>query len=80
MKNTQSVSGFGKAVAAQEFTLLDDWGRTLAILSATQGKPVLAFYNGKGEVKAWFTLTADDEPDIRFFDGSGNVIWRFSSN
>jgi hypothetical protein len=60
MDDTRIVSGFGKAVAAQEYVLVDDQGRTLAVLSATQGKPALAFYNGKGEIRAWFTLTAEE--------------------
>ena len=77
MKKTHIVSGFGKTVGAQEFTLLDNHGNTLAVLSATHGKPVLAFYNGKGKVRAWFTLTADEKPDIRFLDEAGKVCWRY---
>jgi hypothetical protein len=80
MDDTRIVSGFGKAVAAQEYVLVDDQGRTLAVLSATQGKPALAFYNGKGEIRAWFTLTADERPDIRFFDHSGKEVWRLKNN
>src|SRR5262244_3252953 len=78
MDDTRIVSGFGKAVAAQEYVLVDDQGRTLATLSATQGKPALAFYNGKGEIRAWFTLTAEERPDIRFFDETGNEVWRYN--
>src|SRR5215472_13739946 len=77
MDDTRIVSGFGKAVSAQEYVLVDDQGRTLATLSATQGKPALAFYNGKGEIRAWFTLTAEERPDIRFFDEAGNEVWRY---
>ena len=80
MDDTRIVSGFGKAVAAQEYVLVDDQGRTLATLSATQGKPALAFYNGKGEIRAWFTLTAEEGPDIRFFDDSGNEVWRYNAD
>jgi hypothetical protein len=76
MDNTRIVSGFGKTVSAQEYVLVDDQGRTLAVLSATQDKPVLAFYNGKGEIRAYFTLTADERPDIRFFNESGKEVWR----
>ena len=76
MDNTRIVSGFGKTVSAQEYVLVDDQGRTLAMLSGTHGKPVLAFYNGKGQIRAWFTLTAEERPDIRFFDESGNEVWR----
>ena len=79
MDNKITVSGFGKTVSAREYLLLDDLGRTLAVLSATQGKPALTFYNGKGEIRAWFTLTADEKPDVRFFDQSGNEIWRLRS-
>jgi len=78
MDDTRTVSGFGKSVAAQEYLLVDEHGRTLAALSATQGKAALIFYNGKGRISAWFTLTADEGPDIRFFDESGNEVWRFS--
>jgi hypothetical protein len=78
MDDTRIVSGFGKTVGAQEYLLVDDQGRTLAVLSATQGKPALTFYNGNGQIRAWFTLTADEKPDIRFFDESGNEVWRFS--
>src|SRR5262249_22639055 len=46
MDNTRIVNGFGKTVAAQEYVLVDNQGRQLAVLSATQGKPALAFYNG----------------------------------
>ena len=80
MDDTRIVSGFGKSVAAQEYVLVDERGRTLAALSATQGKPALTFYNGKGQIRAWFTLTADERPDIRFFDESGNEVWRFDDN
>src|SRR5215471_5132011 len=80
MDDSRIVSGFGKAVAAQEYVLVDDQGRTLATLSATQGKPALAFYNGKGEIRAWFTLTADERPDIRLFDESGSEVWRYNAH
>src|SRR5262245_9869234 len=78
MDHTRTVSGFGKAVAAQEYVLVDDQGRTLATLSATQGRPALTFYNGKGEIRAWFTLTAEERPDIRLFDEDGNEVWRYN--
>jgi hypothetical protein len=80
MDNTKIVNEFGKTVAAQEYVLVDDQGRQLAVLSATQGKPELAFYNGKGGIRAWFTLTAEEKPDIRFFDESGNEVWRFNDD
>jgi hypothetical protein len=80
MNDTKIVSGFGKAVSAQEYLLVDDQGRTLAVLSATHGKPALTFYNGKGEIRAWFTLTAEERPDVRFFDESGNEVWRLDDN
>ena len=80
MDDTRIVSGFGKTVAAQEYVLVDEHGRTLAALSATQGKPALTFYNGKGEIRAWFTLTAEERPDIRFFDESGNEVWRYNAD
>jgi hypothetical protein len=80
MDDARIVSGFGKAVSAQEYLLVDDQGRTLAMLSATQGKPALTFYNGNGEIRAWFTLTADERPDIRFFDDSGQEVWRLDDN
>jgi hypothetical protein len=80
MENTRIVSGFGKTVAAQEYVLVDEQGRTFAVLSATQGKPALAFYNGKGEIRAWFTLTAGERPDIRFFDETGKEVWRLDDN
>jgi hypothetical protein len=76
MDYTKIVSGFGKSVSAQEYVLVDGQGRTLAVLSATQGRPALIFYNGKGQIRAWFTLTAEEGPDIRFFDESGNEVWR----
>ena len=78
MNDTRIVSGFGKAVSAQEYVLVDDQGRTLAVLSATQGKPALSFYNGKGEIRAWFTLTAEERPDIQLFDDSGSEVWRYN--
>jgi hypothetical protein len=79
INKTKIVSGFGKAVAAQEYVLVDDQGTQLAVLSATQGKPALIFYNGKGGIRAWFTLTADEKPDVRFFDESGNEVWRLQN-
>ena len=78
MDDTRIVSGFGKAVSAQEYVLVDDQGRTLALLSATQGKPALTFYNGKGQMRAWLTLDAEEKPDIRFYDESGSEVWRLS--
>ena len=80
MDYTRIVSGFGKSVSAQEYVLVDDRGRTLAVLSAAQGKPALTFYNGKGEIRAWFTLTAEERPDIRLFDGSGKEVWRLDDS
>ena len=80
MDDTRIVSGFGKAVSAQEYVLVDEHGRTLAALNATQGKPALTFYNGKGEIRAWFTLTAEERPDIRFFDEAGNEVWRYNAD
>jgi hypothetical protein len=80
MDDTRIVSGFGKTVSAQEYLLVDDQGRMLATLSATQGKPALTFYNGKGEIRAWFTLSAEERPDIRFFDDSGKEVWRLDDN
>ena len=78
MDYTKIVSGFGKSVSAQEYVLVDGQGRTLAVLSATQGRPALIFYNGKGQIRAWFTLTAEEVPDIRFFDESGSEVWRLN--
>src|SRR5262249_60682741 len=78
MDDTGIVSGFGKSVCAQEYVLHDEQGRTLAVLSATQGKPALTFYNGKGEIRAWFTLTVEERPDIRFFDEAGNEVWGYN--
>ena len=78
MDDTRIVSGFGKAISAQEYLLVDDQGRRLATLSATQGKPALTFYNGKGHIRAWFTHTAEEKPDIRFYDESGSEVWRLS--
>jgi hypothetical protein len=80
MDDTRIVSGFGKTVSAQEYLLVDDQGTTLAMLSGTHGKPALTFYNGKGEIRAWFTLSAEERPDIRFFDESGNEVWRFGDS
>jgi hypothetical protein len=80
MDDTKIVSGFGKTVSAQEYLLVDDQGRQLAVLSATQGKPALTFYNGKGEIRAWFTLTSEERPDIRFFDESGKEVWRLDDS
>jgi hypothetical protein len=74
MDDTRIVSGFGKSVSAQEYMLHDNQGRTLAILTATQGRPALTFYSGNGQIRAWFTLTAEEKPDIRFFDESGNEV------
>ena len=78
MNDLRTVSGFGKAISAQEYVLVDDHGRRLATLSATQGRPALPFYNGKGEIRAWFTLTAEERPDIRLFDDSGSEVWRYN--
>jgi len=80
MDDTRIVSGFGKTVSAQEYVVVDNQGRTLAVLSASQGKPALTFYNGKGEIRAWFTLTAEERPDIRFFDDSGKEVWRLDDS
>ena len=80
MDDIRIVSGFGKAVSAQEYLLVDDQGRTLAVLSGTHGKPVLAFYNGKGQIRAWFTLNAEERPDVRFFDETGKEVWRLKDN
>jgi hypothetical protein len=79
MDKTKIVSGFGRTVSAQEYVLVDDQGRKLAELSATQGKPALTFYNSKGQIRAWFTIDAEERPDIRFFDESGNEVWRLQS-
>jgi hypothetical protein len=73
MDKTQIVSGFGNAVTAREFTLVDEHGRTLAILSATQGKPVLAFYDGKGKITACLTLDADDKPLFGYEGSDGHL-------
>jgi hypothetical protein len=80
MDDTRIVSGFGRTVSAQEYLLVDDQGRKLAALSGTHGKPVLAFYNGNGQIRAWFTLTAEERPDIRFFDETGKEVWRFGDD
>ena len=80
MDDTRIVSGFGKAISAQEYVLVDDQGRRLATLSATQGKPALIFHNGKGQIRAWFTLNANEKPDIRFFDETGNEVWRYNAD
>ena len=80
MDNTRTVSGFGKTVAAQEYVLVDEHARTLAILSATQGKPALTFYNCKGQLRPWFTVTAEVRPDTRFFDDSGTEICRYNAD
>ena len=80
MDKTRIVNEFGKTVAAQEYVLEDDQGRQLAVLSATQGKPALTFYNGKGGIRAWFTLDADEKPDIRFYDESGKEVWRLKDD
>ena len=59
MDDTRTVSGFGITVAAQEYLLVDERGRTLAALSATQGKPVLTFYNGIPAQMATFEQWAE---------------------
>jgi hypothetical protein len=64
----------------QELKIVDPAGRKMIVLTAKQGKPALLFYDGKGKIRAWATLTAKGTLDIRAFDESGKVYWEYETD
>jgi len=69
-------------VSAKEFRLVDENGRTLAVLGGHPGKepflpiePALRFYDNNGELVLLLGLVPSNTPKLALFDGQGKTIW-----
>jgi hypothetical protein len=69
-------------VSAQEIRLVDENGRTLAVLGGHAGKepflpiePALRFYDNNGEIVVLLGLVPSNKPKLALFDGQGKTIW-----
>jgi hypothetical protein len=69
-------------VSAKEFRLVDENGRTLAVLGGHPGKepflpiePALRFYDQDGELLLLLGLVPNNKPKLALFDGHGKTIW-----
>ncbi|MGD8372840.1 MAG: hypothetical protein PVG64_03050 [Syntrophobacterales bacterium] len=69
-------------VSAKEFRLVDENGRTLAVLGGHPGKepflpiePALRFYDKSGELVVLLGLVPSNKPKLALFDGHGKTIW-----
>ncbi|UCG11081.1 MAG: hypothetical protein JSU72_10975 [Deltaproteobacteria bacterium] len=70
-------------VVAREFRLVDDNGKTIAILGGRPGKepflpiaPDLRFYGKDGELRILVGLMPGDNPVIVLSDADRDVIWK----
>jgi hypothetical protein len=69
-------------VSAKEFRLVDENGRTLAVLGGHPGKepflpiePALRFYDDNGELVVLLGLVPSNKPKLALFDGHGKTMW-----
>ena len=69
-------------VSANEFRLVDENGRTLAVLGGHPGKepflpiePALRFYDNNGELVVLLGLVPSNKPKLALFDGHGKTLW-----
>ncbi len=69
-------------VSAKEFRLVDENGRTLAVLGGHPGKepflpiePALRFYDNNGELVLLLGLVPSNKPKLALFDGQGKTLW-----
>jgi len=69
-------------VRAKEFRLVDENGRTLAVLGGHPGKepflpiePALRFYDNNGELVLLLGLVPGNRPKLALFDGQGKTMW-----
>jgi hypothetical protein len=65
------------AETEQELKVVDRGGRKMIVLTGKHGKPALLFYDGKGKIRAWATLTVEGTVDLRAFDENGKVYWQY---
>jgi len=63
-----------KVVQGERYELIDRKGRKLAEANAEQGVPVVAVYDGRGNIRSWLTFEADGvTPNIRYFPARGHT-------
>ncbi|UCE83012.1 MAG: hypothetical protein JSV47_00240 [Deltaproteobacteria bacterium] len=69
-------------VSAREFRLVDENGKTLAVLGGHPGKepflpiePALRFYDQDGELLLLLGLVPGNKPKLALFNGHGKIIW-----
>jgi len=62
----------GKVLQANQFNLLDENGKTRAVLAMLAGGPTLAFYDEKGQTHAVLALSPDG-PGLQFSDEKGQT-------
>ena len=69
-------------VSAREFRLIDENGKTVAVLGGHPGKepflpiePALRFYDNNGELVVLLGLVPGNKPKLALFDGHGKTIW-----
>jgi len=72
-----------RVLVAREFRLVDDNGKTIAILGGRPGKepflpiaPDLRFYGRNGELRIFVGLMPGDKPVIVLSDAGREVIWK----
>ncbi|MBU0987853.1 MAG: hypothetical protein KKH68_11440 [Proteobacteria bacterium] len=72
-----------RSVTANEFRLVSDDGRTLAVLGGRPGaepflpiEAALRFYDRDGELRILIGLMPGDVPHIGILDSSKNLIWK----
>ncbi|MGQ9729820.1 MAG: hypothetical protein ACUVX8_00975 [Candidatus Zipacnadales bacterium] len=65
-----------RAVEAQEFRLVDNDGRTHAVLGVTpDGTPGLLFFDAAGQQRGELVVAPDGRPYLAFYDAAGQVVW-----
>lgn len=57
-------------LAAKELLVINDENKPVIALAALAEKPVLIFYDGRGNSRAMFSLSNEGSPSISFLDGN----------
>jgi len=56
-----------QTLKAERIELVDQWGRKVVEIGATNATPYVLRFNGKGQILSWLTFNVDGTADIRYF-------------
>lgn len=78
--STPAVADTSKMLTLNELRLVDEVGRTRALLSLLRGRPRLILSDQNGEFRLELGLEVDDQPEIVLRDQNGKARARFCLN